>query len=121
MEVSKFKKNEVIFKYGDFGSCMYEVRWGKVGIYDKYGEKEQRLLKEVEPGECFGELGLIEVRPRSATAVALERDTQCAKITNEDFSEFFSEKPAKVLEIMQLMSHRIRELSDEVAKLRAKK
>lgn len=117
MELKKFKKNEVIFKQGAFEDFMFDIRWGKVGIYTDYGEPNQRLLRELGPEDIFGEMGLVESRPRSATAVSLERDTQCVYIAKEDFAGYFKDKPAKILLIMQLMSQRIRDLSDEVARL----
>lgn len=120
MEIRSFKKNEVIFKQGSYEAWMYDIRFGKVGIYANYGQKDQRLLKEVGEDGYFGEMGLIEAYPRSATAVSLVSGTQCSVITSEDFSEYFSKKPAKILAIMQYMSHRIRELTDELAKAKAK-
>lgn len=120
MEVKKFKKNEVIFKQGEYQDFMYDIRWGKVGIYENYGTKEERLLRELGADDIFGEMGLVEARPRSATAVSLDKDTQCVMITGGDLSAYFNEKPAKILVIMQRMSQRIRDLSDEVAKLSKK-
>lgn len=117
MEIKHFKKNEVIFEQGAYEKCMYDIRWGKVGIYENYGKPGQRLLRELDPQDVFGEMGLVEARPRSATAVSLEKDTQCVVITGEDFSSYFTDKPAKIIAIMQRMSQRIRDLSDEVARL----
>lgn len=117
MEVKKFNKGAVIFKQNAYEDFMFDIRWGKVGIYESYGTPEQRLLRELGPEDVFGEMGLVEARPRSATAVSLERDTQCVLISREDFQRYFSDKPAKIVAIMQRMSERIRELSDEVARL----
>lgn len=117
MEIKKFKKDEIIFKQDAYQDFMYDIRWGKVGIYESYGTPDQRLLRELGPEDVFGEMGLIEARPRSATAVSMEKDTQCALITREDFENYFIDKPAKILIIMQRMSERIRALSDEVARL----
>lgn len=120
MELKKFKKGEIIFKEGALEKCMYDIRWGSVGVYTNYGEKDERMLREILPNDVFGEMGLIEARPRSATAVALEKDTQCVVITAEDFSEYFKDKPAKIVAIMQNMSQRIRDLSAEVDRLSKK-
>ena len=120
MELKKFKKGEVIFKEGAYESLMYDIRWGKVGIYANYGTGDERLLKELEAEEVFGEMGLIDASPRSATAVALENNVQCAVINKDDFAVYFSKKPAKIFRIMQLMSQRIRELTKEVESLSKK-
>ena len=111
METKTFKKGEVIFKQGDLSDCMYDILWGKVGIYANYGTPEEKLLTTLETERFFGEMGMIEGRLRSATAVALEKDTRLKVITPESFDAYFKESPAKVLLIMQNMSHRIRELT----------
>ena len=82
-----------------------------MGIYANYGTPEEKLLTTLEPECFFGEMGMIEGRLRSATAVALEKDTRLEVITPESFDAYFKENPAKVLLIMQNMSHRIRELT----------
>ena len=109
--IREFGKGEVIFREGDYASCMYDILRGRVGIYTNYGTAEEKLLTELELGRFFGEMGMIEGRLRSATAVALEKDTRVKVITPETFDTYFKENPAKVLLIMQNMSHRIRELT----------
>ena len=113
MAEKTFKSGEVIFKEGTYEPCMYELLTGTVGIYARYGQENEKLLAELkaEDGTCFGEMGMIEGRLRSATAVALEKDTRLEVITPESFDAYFKENPAKVLLIMQNMSHRIRELT----------
>ena len=111
METKTFKKGEIIFKQGELSDCMYDILWGEVGIYADYGTPEEKLLTTLETERFFGEMGMIEGRLRSATAVALEKDTRVKVITPETFDTYFKENPAKVLLIMQNMSHRIRELT----------
>jgi len=106
-----FKKGEIIFKEGEYGTCMYDIRWGSVGIYANYGKENEKLLTKLRPEEFFGEMGMLDSYPRSATAVALEPDTQAIMITAETFDKYFKERPAKVMAIMQHMSQRIRELT----------
>ena len=113
--VKKFAKGEVIFKEGTYESFMYDLIEGKVGIYANYGEANEKLLTELSAeagGVTFGEMGLIDAMPRSATAVALENVQACA-ITGKEFGDYFYENPAAVLLIMQNMSKRIRALSQD--------
>lgn len=111
MSTKAFKKGGVIFQQGDASDCMYDILWGKVGIYVNYGTPEEKLLTTLETEQFFGEMGMIEGLPRSATAVALTSDTKVRVITPESFQTYFQERPAKVLLIMQNMSRRIRELT----------
>ena len=112
--VKVLKKGEVIFKEGDLENCMYKIITGSVGIYANYGKEEEKLLVELKTGEksFFGEMGMIDEEPRSATAVAVE-DAEIAVITSENFAEFFKENPEHIIYIMQNMSNRIRNLTND--------
>ena len=111
-ETKKFKKGTVILREGEFEMCMFDIRYGRVGVYKNYGCDNQTEVAILEEGDFFGEMGLIEARPRSATVVALE-DTITDIITQENFGLYFKERPAKVLSIMQHMSSRIRDLTTD--------
>ncbi len=112
MEEKRFGKGEVIFREWSLGRTMYELKSGKVGIFANYGEENEKKLTELEPGKLFGEMAVIEVYPRSATAVALE-NSAALEISTEDIQEYFRGKPDKLLGIMRNLSHRTRELTDE--------
>ena len=112
-EVLTLKKGEVIFEKREEQNWMYDILWGKVGIYADYGTPGQKLLAELNAEEFFGEMGLIEGRARSATAVALEKGTRVKVITAETFEDYFKARPAKVITIMQHMSHRLRVLTKD--------
>ena len=108
MEVKTLKEGQIIFKEGAPGGCMYEVAAGKVGVYANYGMPGQKLLREYYPDQYFGEMGLVDEAPRSATAVALTNDTWVIPITEAGFEEFFSKNPVRVWMIMQQMSYNLR-------------
>lgn len=113
LDIQTYKKGEIIFKEGEQADCMYDIRWGSVGIYANYGTKEEKLLTKLSAEEFFGEMGLIDGAPRSATAVALEKDTRVEVIDGERFGVYMQERPTKVLVIMQHMSHRLRNLTKD--------
>lgn len=104
-----FKKGEVIYRQNDYEMCLYDILYGSVTLYQNYGQKDEIVIKEYDGDGYFGELELVEARPRTTTAVAMER-TQVRVYTKEDFGALFQEKPAMVMAIMQQMSARIREL-----------
>jgi len=110
MEVKQFKKDSVIFREGTLGRVMYEIKSGSIGIYAAYGTEHEKKLTELEAGRIFGEMAVIEVFPRSATAVALS-DAELVEIGAEDLQEYFSGQSDKLLEIMRGMSRRLRELT----------
>ena len=108
---SNFKKNEIIFNEGDKADCMYDIRLGTVGIFANYGTKEEKLLTELSKDQFFGEMGIIEGYPRSATAVAMGDMTELTVIPKADFETYCKENPEKTILIMKNMSARIRELT----------
>lgn len=105
------KANEIIFKEGDKSDCMYDIRQGSVGIFANYGTKEEKLLAELTQEQFFGEMGIIEGYPRSATAVVLSDVAELAVITKNDFEDYCKKNPEKTILIMKNMSGRIRDLT----------
>ena len=105
-----YKKGDVIYRQNDYEMCLYDILYGSVALYQNYNTKDEILIKELLGDGYFGEMELVEARPRTTTAVALEK-TQVKVYSAEDFSDCFQEKPAMVMAIMQQMSARIRELT----------
>lgn len=112
-EERTFSKGEIIFKQGSYQDEMYTILEGKVGIYANYGTQQEKELTELTAGEMFGEMGMIEAYPRSATAVALDDETKIQVITEKDFDAFFRGEPDQVFAIMKHLGKRIRGLSQD--------
>lgn len=110
------QKGQVIFRQGDAGDCMYYIGCGIVGIYKDYGTDDQLLLTELQENQFFGEMGLIEKLPRSATAVVLENDTVLTRLTEEDLDRMAVERPAFILLALQHISSRLRRLTKDYIK-----
>ena len=113
MNIAVYNENCIIFEEGTFEKAMYDVIKGKVGIYSDYRTDNEKLIAEIGPGELFGEMGVLEIYPRSATAVVLEKDTQIAEIRDNDLQEYLSDKPDKLLMILKLLSRRTRETNEK--------
>ena len=112
MKEITFSKDQIIFQQGDQAKSMYDIFSGKVGIYAQYQSENEKEIAVLEAGQTFGEMGMIEYYPRSATAVALE-DTVLNEIGEEDLKEYFKDKPEKLLQLMKLLSQRIRETTQK--------
>ena len=107
-----YKRGTVMLRQGDPGDCMYVVQSGRVGIFENYGQPQDKKIAELMSGEYFGEMSLLDHEPRSATAVVLE-EAMITTVTEETFLSFFKENPAKVLMIAQQMSHRLRRTTQD--------
>ena len=109
MNEERYRKGKVVFQEGDPGDCLYYIRWGTVGVYSQYGTKGQRKLAELRTGDYFGEMGLLDHEPRSATVVSLDHDTTLDRISEDEFARFLEERPAKVMDILRRLSHKLRD------------
>jgi signal transduction histidine kinase len=104
----RFAAGEEIFHEGAPGDGVYFVKSGSVEI--SAGINEQRIFSRLGPGEIFGEMAVIEHRPRSATVSATE-DTEVYFLPRGEMLGVIDRSPALALTLLQQISHRLRDLS----------
>ena len=109
MKERRYSAGELVFREGEQQATMYEIQRGSVGVVRDYGTENETLLTLLKAGKLFGEMGLIEGAPRSATVVAREDDTVLEEISEEEFYSFFQNKPGHLLQLLRQLSARIRE------------
>ena len=112
MKTILYRKDQIIFKEGDPANVLYDVVSGRVGIYAGYDTPEEKRLAVCGSDQVFGEMGVIDLLPRSATAVALTDDTVLAEITEDELFSYFEDKPEKLFKILQLLSTRLRQTTE---------
>ena len=110
-KVQEYRKGTVICREGMTVHCMYDIHWGRVGVYTGYGTDREQLITELYPNTFFGETGMVCDEPRSATVVALE-DTTVEIIYMEDLEELLEKNPNKIAMILQHLTFRLRRLTD---------
>ncbi len=74
----EFPEGHVLFREGDAGSVMYVIHAGRVRISRSFATGE-RTLAVLGPGDFFGEMAILNQKPRTATAVAVD-DVQLVEI-----------------------------------------
>lgn len=116
-KIASYPAGTIIFKEGEEGKCMYDIHFGRVGIYSAYGTPEQKELTVLYPNKFFGEMGMIDNEPRSATAVTLDDDTTIETIYPEDLAKLIKKNPPKVNMILNHLSNRLRRLTDDYTKV----
>ena len=104
-----YQKGELVFSQGEESHSMFEIQRGQIGIYANYKTPKEKQLAVFGEGETFGEMGMIENAPRSATAIALADQTEVQEINATEFSDYFEEKPVQVFLLVKQLSHRLRE------------
>ena len=65
----KYSDGDVVFKENSRGDQMYIILSGNVKITKYVGNKKEEVLAILQPGACFGEMGVINQSPRSAGAI----------------------------------------------------
>ncbi len=88
---SSVPRDGVAFKQGDKATGFYLIYGGSVRIVRRQQGKEIQLARLVK-GDYFGEMALVEKRPRSGTVFALE-DTSLLVLPREDFQQLYKEAP----------------------------
>jgi signal transduction histidine kinase len=106
----KFPAEQEIFKEGDTGDGVYVVKEGKVQISGVLGNNNRFMFSQVEAGEIFGEMAVLENKPRSASAVA-EEETTVYFIPREAMLKLVEDSPRMAMNLLQDISHRLREFN----------
>ena len=84
------------------------VASGQVQIVLQSADAEPVLLKEIGPGEYFGELSLFDDKPRSASAVC-GTPVELLELDRNILTEYLRGRPRAVIAILRTMSERLRE------------
>jgi CRP/FNR family transcriptional regulator, cyclic AMP receptor protein len=113
-----FKRGETLFYEEDPGNALYIVQTGQVKIVRLAPDGEERILHLEGPGECLGELSLIDGAPRSAKAVALDR-VEALVLYREEFLALVDRHPAVARAVMSGLAGMVRRLSEQVQDLTA--
>src|SRR5262245_34951135 len=102
-DVRTFSAGQAIFTEGQpDDDLMYSVLDGEVDIV-----RQGQLLETISPDGVFGEMALLDNQPRSASAIA-RTDCRVAAITEQRFVLVVSHNPHFALDMMRLLSERIR-------------
>ena len=105
-----FQRGDIIIEEGARGSSAYVILSGAVEVLKKSRKKEVAVATLGE-GKVFGEMGLIEDRPRSATIRAIS-EVKVRTIDRDQFNELLKTKPAILIPIIKTLFERLREASN---------
>ena len=104
----QFATGQEIFRVDTPGDGVYFVKSGLVEISS--GNGEGHVFSELGPGEIFGEMAIIEHRPRSATAKAAA-ETEVFFLPRGEMLTFIERSPTLALAMLQQISRRLREFN----------
>jgi len=108
---------QVIIQQGEVGDCMYVVQDGQVEVILEGGDGQEHCVGVRGQGEFFGEMAIFDRDLRSAT-VRARGEARILTVDKKNFMRRVHEDPSLAFRLVETMSGRIRELDDEVARLK---
>ncbi len=117
MQTIYSKKNDVIIREGEESTDAYIILAGEVNVI-----KNDQIIATLKENSLFGEIGLVDQRPRTATCVA---KTNCTlgTVTRDNYTMLLEHRPKAVLPILRLVADRMRNLMhfvEQIADLKDK-
>ena len=103
----QYAAGEVIFSENDVGGTAYIIERGRVEVFKMLDGKNVHLAYIVA-GEPFGEMGMIDERPRSATVVAVE-ETVVHELHRDDLFQNLQARPEIAISLLKVLFERLRE------------
>ena len=100
---------EVIFRAGDLGDALYIVKTGEIELFVKDTTGQKIVLTVAEKNDLFGELSMLDARPRSATSQALV-DSELFMLDRDDLLLLFKKQPDSALNMLAAMSGMLRKV-----------
>lgn len=111
--IKTFKPGEIVIKEGSKSTSAYIILTGTAKVTKRIGKKEIKMAI-LGPKQVFGEMGLIDNRPRSATITAITELT-VREINNAQFNNLLLTKPAVIIPILKNFFEKLRQASKMLA------
>ena len=108
-----YQKKSIIFFQDDDSDAFYYIEQGQVKVQVLSETGRNNLLRILGPGDYFGELGLLDEKPRSTTIEALV-DTHLIIISKDQFSSCLTNNVVFSTKLVPTLTERIRSLTDEL-------
>jgi len=107
----RFKRDEVVFDKDDPGESLFMIDEGSVRIYLPSLQGADLTLAMLGPGDFFGDMALLDGRPRSASAAALQ-ETEAVALDRADFIAVIRSRPEAAMAVLAAVARRLRETNE---------
>jgi CRP/FNR family cyclic AMP-dependent transcriptional regulator len=107
------KRGVTIFTKGDPGNSLFAVCAGTVKITVPSPEGKDAVFNVIKEGEIFGEIALLDGRPRTADATAMT-DCELLMIERRNFVPLVHSHPEIALKLIEVLCERLRHTSEQV-------
>ena len=113
MKTRRVARGTTMFAKGDPGSGLMGVLAGAVKVSVASADGKDIVLNVFREGDIFGEIALLDGRPRTADATAMS-DCELIVIERRDFVPFLSSQPDVMLKFIEILCSRLRRTSEQV-------
>jgi CRP-like cAMP-binding protein len=112
-----YSSGEVIISENDAGESAFVIEKGRVAVSKEIDGRKVHI-DYMGCEEIFGEMSMIDEKPRSATVVAVE-ETSVREIHRDNFCALMKESPEEFVRFLKVIFERLREANSKVARLQA--
>lgn len=102
-----FTSGHVIARQGEVGTGFFIIASGGARVV-----RDGETVATLGPGDFFGELSVLDGKPRNAQVIA-DGETVCLALATWDFEAVVGEQPAVALAILRGLAGRLRSVTDE--------
>ena len=106
-------QGEIVFSEGDSGDTLYGVVSGSVRVSTSNADGKQVFLNVMEYGDVFGEIAVLDNKPRTATAQTAE-EAVLLVIRRPDFLQLLHDEPSVAIHLLRLFCQKLRWTTDIV-------
>lgn len=107
----RYDKEQVIFTKGEPSNRLFAVLRGRVRVVTYSDEGNELVFRIIEPGEVFGEIGLLDGKERTATAIAHEA-SEIDVIDRKSFLRLLERHPGLTIKLLSAFAGRLRTTSE---------
>jgi len=115
-QIRNIPTDSTIFHEGDDADAIFVVVNGKVKIVTTSSDGKEFILTILGAGQVFGEMGLLEAAPRSASVVTIT-EVELLVINRADFDHLLKSSPGISRKLMSILSRRLRRANSKMESL----
>jgi CRP/FNR family transcriptional regulator, cyclic AMP receptor protein len=103
--IREFARGDTVFQEGELDTSIYVIERGRVSVF-RHWQGDNYKLRELAEGDCFGEMALMDFKPRSATVIA---DTDCSliQISAAQLGELYGKAPEQYTLILMNLGREV--------------
>ena len=111
-----FSRGSVVIVAEDEGEAFFIIRKGRVKVNLLHEDGREVILSMLGKGDVFGELALLDGRPRSANVVTLE-ETELIMLRRPEFLQLVNKKPGIIMGLLDELASRLRKTDHQISGL----